>query len=479
MQFDPRALEPVARADMLRRLPPPWPEDHLREDIARQNAAEKRCVVALDDDPTGTQTVHDVWVLTSWSEEDLRFALSSGETCFYILTNSRSLPLDQAKAINAEIAETLAIAAQAEGRKVSLVSRSDSTLRGHFPGEVDALVDAWEQATGESFTGVCIVPFFPEGGRFTVDDVHWVEEEDKWIPASQTPYARDPVFGYEQSILPLWIEEKTGGRTKSDEVVSISLAQLRSGGPHAVAEQVRQLKKGIVLVVNAAAYRDLEVFIRALHEVENKRFLFRSAASLVKVAAGIPDRELLSRDELLQGTAGSHGLIVCGSYVPKSTAQVHAALALPNMCGVEFPVREVINAERRRQVIYEVSSALDQGLEAGQDVLVFTSRERITLQDQNQNLNLGQLISRSLMEVVRRLKQEPRYVIGKGGITSNDLATKALDVRAARVLGQVLPGVPVWRLGQESRWPGVPYVVFPGNVGDEDSLADVIRLLSE
>jgi len=45
------------------------------------------------------------------------------------------------------------------------------------------------------------------------------------------------------------------------------------------------------------------------------------------------------------------------------------------------------------------------------------------------------------------------------------------------VLGQILPGVPVWKLGAESRFPNLAYIVFPGNVGDAHSLADVVRQL--
>ena len=78
---------------------------------------------------------------------------------------------------------------------------------------------------------------------------------------------------------------------------------------------------------------------------------------------------------------------------------------------------------------------------------------------------------------MRRLTVVPRFIIAKGGITSSDVATDGLDVRRAWVLGQILPGVPVWRLNEESRFPGLPYVVFPGNVGTDDSLARAIEIL--
>lgn len=78
---------------------------------------------------------------------------------------------------------------------------------------------------------------------------------------------------------------------------------------------------------------------------------------------------------------------------------------------------------------------------------------------------------------MKELSVCPRYLIGKGGITSSDLDSEALGVRKAQVFGQIIPGVPVWRLGKESKYPGLPYIVFPGNVGDADALASAIKIL--
>jgi uncharacterized protein YgbK (DUF1537 family) len=291
----------VAKAELLAHLPPLWPDETLRQQIARNNHEKQRCVIALDDDPTGTQTVHDIWVLTRWDVSDLRLALADGEPALYILTNSRSMPLVEAQQLNRDVAANLVQAAQAERRQIVVVSRSDSTLRGHFPGEVDALDQALARAQGAGFDGVCLIPFFPEEGRYTVGDIHWVQEGELLIPAAQTPYARDAVFGYHCSRLPEWVEEKTAGKVKAGQVHSISLETLRSGGPAQVASQLRTVQNGEVVVVNAAHDRDLEVFVAGLLqvEVEGKRFLFRTAASFVKVAAGLADKALLTVTELV------------------------------------------------------------------------------------------------------------------------------------------------------------------------------------
>jgi uncharacterized protein YgbK (DUF1537 family) len=470
--------QPVNKHDLLDHLPPVWPDDALRHGIAIQNARTARCIVALDDDPTGTQTVHDIWVLTRWEVKDLKRALVDGEPALYVLTNSRSMPLEQAKSINREVATNLVEAADAIGRPLTVVSRSDSTLRGHFPGEVEALEKALVKLQGERFDGLCLLPFFPEGGRFTVNNVHWVQEDDLLIPAAQTPYARDSVFGYSNSSLPEWVEEKTQGKIRADEVITISLERLRLQGPSFVYQQLIQVRNGKVIIVNAADYRDLEVFVVGLLEAvaKGRRFLFRSAASFVKVAAGLQDKPLLTTQELIVGSKSTGGLIVFGSYVPKSTAQLHALCEMEGTKALELPVGEILSDERREETIQQTARHANKALSSGQDVVIYTSRKLITVGNKAENLAIGKTVSTSLMEVVKRIESEPRYVIGKGGITSSDLATTGLKARAARVLGQVLPGVPVWRLGPDSRWPGLAYVVFPGNVGDRYSVAHAAKV---
>ncbi len=84
----------------------------------------------------------------------------------------------------------------------------------------------------------------------------------------------------------------------------------------------------------------------------------------------------------------------------------------------------------------------------------------------------------ALCEVISHISTRPAYMVAKGGITSIEAARVGLHVREAYALGQILPGVPVWRLGLGSRWPGLTYVVFPGNVGDETALLRAVMTLS-
>ena len=473
--------QPALFEDMIKQLPSPWQDGTLRRKIYEENKESGRCIVALDDDPTGTQTVHDIWVLTSWDDESIRLALADNEPALYFLTNSRSMPFVDAQDINREIVTNLLCVAQEIRRPITLVSRSDSTLRGHFPGETDTIQQTLEEKFHRRVDGVCLIPYFAEGGRFTIDDVHWVLENGVLIPAAQTPYAKDIVFGYNRSYLPDWIEEKTGGRVKPGDVASLSLDILRLGGPDKVYECLMKTQGGKVLIVNAVEDRDLEVFVSALlrAEEQGKTFLLRTAASLVKIAAGLPDKPLLTRDELFPDEPGYPGLIVFGSHVPKSTAQLEEIKSLDRIRSIELPVRGVLCPTTRSRVLEETTRAVSSALREGLDAVLFTSRELISGENEMESLAIGRSVSSALVEVLNRLEVNPGYVIGKGGITASDLATQSMQVRAARVMGQILPGVPVWKLGPGSRWPGLVYVVFPGNVGDEGAVARVIQRMRE
>ena len=93
-------------------------------------------------------------------------------------------------------------------------------------------------------------------------------------------------------------------------------------------------------------------------------------------------------------------------------------------------------------------------------------------------LAVARAVSEALVAIVHGIKTRPDFVAGKGGITSSDVGTRGLGAARAVVLGQIRPGVPVWRLGAESRFPGMPYVVFPGNVGGPETLAEIVAELS-
>jgi uncharacterized protein YgbK (DUF1537 family) len=462
---------------VLDQLPPEYPDAGISTRVREVVAASKRKVVALDDDPTGVQTVHDTPVLASWSVPELADALREPGPLFFILTNSRSLPTAAAVLLNTEIARNLMTASRQTGGDVAIASRSDSTLRGHFPAETDAIA-----AVLGGVDGVLIVPAFFEGGRYTIDDVHWVRDGDRLIPAAETEFARDATFGYTSSDLKAWVAEKTGGRIPASAVATISIEDIREGGPDRVAAHLMNVSGGQPVIVNAASYRDLDVVVLGLLAAEGagKRFVSRTGASFVRARAGLPERPLLTRADLLGPAAPAPlpGLVVVGSHVRRTSEQLDRLLALPGIVAIELSVPAIIAAsETRDDVVRDTRRAADRALARGEVPILFTSRAVVVAGDPTKQLDISRAVSAALVDVVRGLEERPGWVIGKGGITASDIGTKALGARRAVVLGQLRPGIPVWRLGPETRYPALPYVVFPGNVGAPETLAEVVSLL--
>jgi uncharacterized protein YgbK (DUF1537 family) len=457
--------ESVSADPFLARLPPIWPDTGLRSEIRRRRQAAGACVVAFDDDPTGTQTVAGVQVVYQPSPEELDRLLQSGTEAFYLLTNSRSLYRESAASLTRSLAVDLAQAARRASRPILAVSRSDSTLRGHFPAETDALA----QGLGRN-PSVLLIPFFAEGGRYTVDDVHWVQEGGNLVPAAQTAFARDPIFGYAHSWLPGWVEEKTNGGIRASDVRSLSIGALRQEGPEAAERWLDDLTSGVIGIINATHDRDLEVLSAAIRPRHAERVIFRSAASWVKILAGLPDPSPVDPTKVAAGRGGT-GLIVVGSIVPRTDEQLARLRRVKGLSWIELQVQHVLDPGERDGEIKSVLQAWMHASSGGHDAVIYTTRAGETSHD----LAAGKEVSAALVEVVRHLTAQPRYLVAKGGITASDIATEALGMRSATVLGPILPGVPVWELGEETRWPGLPLIVFPGNVGEADSLAGLVR----
>ena len=448
------------------------------EEIRRRVEADGRRVAVLDDDPTGTQTVHGVPVLTTWSVEDLRWALGQPSPTFYVLTNSRSLPEDEAAAMNREISVNLAAASEATGTDFVVTSRGDSTLRGHFPAETDALAEG----LGGGIDGVILCPCYLEAGRLTADDTHWVRQGENLVPAGETEFARDASFGYAASDLRLWVEEKTAGRVPASEVASVGLRDIRVGGPSRVAEILRGVGGGLPVVANAASYADLEVLVLGLLDAEEsgKRFLYRTGPSFVRARGGIPEKGTLGPEELYRRRPRrGHGLVLVGSHVEMTTRQLGEALKLDGVLAVELSVPLLLDDGEREEELRRVAAEVNAGL-AEAEIVVYTSREVVGGGTGRTGFEVGRAVSDALVEVMRRVDREAplAFVVAKGGITSSDVGTRGLGVRRAEVAGQMLPGiVSVWVLPEETAFPGLPYVIFAGNVGGPDSLARVIQIL--
>lgn len=435
----------------------------------RELGAGRRMVV-LDDDPTGMQTMYGLPVVLQWQGSELRDALAGNWPAVYVLTNSRSMDAAQAERTVREVMQLLVAVARELRLELRIVSRSDSTLRGHYPLETD-VVDQ-ELAQVQRLSGTLLVPAFIEGGRVTRAGVHYLMERGQPVPVGTTEFARDPAFHYRSSALPEWVEEKTAGRVPAADVQVLSLDTIRSGGPAGVAQWLCTRPIPFVGAVDAVCQRDLEVVALGtlLAERSGVNTLLRTAASMVRALAGLDERPVLPTSALISGTSAAGGLCVVGSFISRSSEQLTRLLALPGVCAVELDVGQVLSGAAAHEV-NRTAAEVNAHLQMGRDVVLFTSRVVRTGPSAADSLDIGRLVSGALTEVVARLAAEPGFLMAKGGITSHDVALHGLRVQTAEVLGQAQPGVPVWRLGAETPFPDLPYIVYPGNVGGPSDLS--------
>jgi uncharacterized protein YgbK (DUF1537 family) len=466
--------------DVLAGLPEPLVLPDARERIRASHAASGRRIAVLDDDPTGSQCVHGVSVVTVLEEDEYAAGLADpGATCF-VLTNTRSLPEHEAVARNRDVGTAVFRIGKRLGAPIDVVSRSDSTLRGHVLPEVRALTEARRSVTGHGYNGVLLVPSLFEAGRLTVGDVHWARVRGELVPVGDTEFARDATFGYSSSNLREFVAEKSGGTLAADDVLSVTIDDIRLGGPTRVTEVLRDARDGAFVVVNATEYADLEVVVLGLLAAEEagQSFLYRTGPSFVRSLAGIEPRALLTSATLAGARRhAGHGLVVVGSHVGLTTAQLGVARARGGFVEVELDVPALVDAARRESYLEEVSAGVVDEL-ARSDVLLFTSRNLTLGTDADDSLDVARTVSASVVAVVRAARRaDPGWVIAKGGITSHDVAVHGLGIRRAVVVGQVMPGVSVLRpVDAPDDVQDTPYVVFPGNVGDETSLADTIAV---
>ncbi len=450
--------------------------------LAEEIAKNQTKLVVLDDDPTGVQTVHDVSVYTDWTEDSIRQGFAEENKLFYVLTNSRGFTVAQTTQAHQEIAAVVAKVAKESGKPYLILSRSDSTLRGHYPLETTLLKEGMEK-DGFRVDGEVLCPFFPEGGRYTIGNVHYVKQGDALIPAAETEFARDRTFGYTKSALPEYVEEKTQGAYKAEDVTCISLESLRAVDLDGIQAQLEAVTDFNKVCVNAVDYVDIKVFAIALYRAmaKGKTFMFRTAAGLVKILGGVTDIPLLTRKEMVVNPTEYGGVVVVGSHTQKTTAQLQQLLTLDCIEAVEFNSNLVLEGDEAFYAEVDRCVAEEERIiRSGKTAVCFTNRTLLVVEEDTpeQALIRSVKISDGVQSLVGRLNITPAFVIAKGGITSSDVGTKALQVRRANVLGQIKAGIPVWQTGEESKFPCTPYVIFPGNVGEESTLKEAVEILN-
>jgi uncharacterized protein YgbK (DUF1537 family) len=467
-----------------------------------------RILVVLDDDPTGTQSVADLPVLTRWEVADFTWAFNHRidgrrQDAVYVLTNTRSLDPAEAAARNEEVVRNALAAAALEsegagsetGLRLGFVSRSDSTLRGHYPLEPDTIAATVAAVSGETTDGVVIVPAFPDAGRVTIGGVHYMRgtgaDAGKLTPVAETEFARDASFGFANSELAKYVEEKSGGRFQADSVIVLDLDIIRAAGPDgdpqisakAIADAIDPAAGSTPIVADIVTENDFRALALGLEEAERrgKKLLYRVGPPFVRGRIGQEIRPALSGEEAYAGNtpSGAGGLIVVGSHVGVTTRQLKALVEQHSAARiVEIDVEQLLGGDSEdyldgivRDVVESLHSA---------DVILHTSRLLIKTDDAAESLRIARTVSAAVVAVVNRTLKTfpPRFVIAKGGITSSDVAAHGLEIRHAIVRGPMLPGiVSLWE-PVDGPAKGIPYIVFAGNVGDDESLAQVTRKLS-
>jgi len=401
------------------------------------NMADRWKMVVLDDDPTGIQTVHGCLLITTWDEQSVRQGFEDEEPFFYILTNTRAMTREEAATVTREAMEMVVRVNEEYGYRLIIVSRSDSCLRGHFPLETDIMRQVITEHGLSVFNKTPFCPAFIEAGRVTIDGTHYMRESDKLIPVSETEFAHDNVFAYHTSVLRDYIKEK--GANPDDYII-----------------------------VNAQGYNELNAFAQQVLNgfPAEEHIVIRSSSSLPKAIAALPNQPFLDRNILKEE---GFGCFVVGSHVKKTTQQLELLLQEEGTCAIEVDVQRILDDSEA--LMLEILNIIQQVVDNHLTPVVYTSRQEIRLENADQRQHLGQQVSDFLVDIVRRCPYTPSYLVGKGGITSHDILTKGLEIKSARVLGQVINSVPC------VMGPQFPYIIFPGNVGNEQSLAEVYRKL--
>jgi uncharacterized protein YgbK (DUF1537 family) len=432
-------------------------------------------IVVLDDDPTGSQTVHSCLLLMQWDLETLKIGLQDEVPIFFILTNTRAIAPERAKIVVKEVCQNLKQAlAELQITNFLVVSRSDSTLRGHYPLETDAIAEE----LGD-FDAHFLTPAFFEGGRITKNSIHYLLIDGVLTPVHETEFARDSVFSYSHSYLPDYVAEKTQGQVTAEGVVTLQLDDLRSDR---LTAQLLNLHDNQCVAVDGETQADFDLLAQAILETssQGKRFLFRSAASLLTSLAQLGKQPVAADSMATYKPTNKPGVVLVGSHVSKTTKQLQQLLAEKKTTAIEVDVvRLRDNPQQRNDILQETLDLVLNTWQRGQTPVVYTSREELNFADIQQRLDFGVEVSNLLMDVVRGLPPEISFLIGKGGITSNDVLSTGLKLKTARLLGQILPGVSVVKTPENHpQFPNLPVVLFPGNVGSDRALAEVWESLS-
>ena len=440
--------------------------------------------VVIDDDPTGSQTVHDCLLLLKWDCSTLVKGFESKSNLFFILANTRSLSENDAKLKIEEICKNLntVMASQVFEEEIIFISRGDSTLRGHNFLEPSAL----NSCLGP-FDATFHIPAFIEGKRLTINGSHFVDK----IPISQTIFATDKIFGYETSNVKNLLFQQSKSQINFEDIQNLLLSDiemLNDEENNIVFNTLKNLKNNKHLIVDVENYSQLKKFSLVIKKlIKQKKFLFRTAASFI---SSISEKKSVSEVETLfsnlrirsKEKSSLPGLIIVGSYVELSTIQLKNLLEISNCNPIELDVFEFFkitssgnNHKRRNLFKKKFSKEIRFSFEKGKTPVLFTSRKFMSL-DYSEQFNFYNSLASFIAELVADLKYEIGYLVSKGGITTNVILSNGLNADYVYLEGQILTGISVvtCKLKNDEK---LPIVTHPGNIGTKDSLVNIWKFL--
>ena len=445
--------------------------------------AERRKVIVLDDDPTGSQTVHSAPLLLRWDPDSLRRGLRHPSPLLFVLANTRALEPEVARERVREICRGLRLVlaeleAAGELERWLVVSRGDSTLRGHFPLEVEAI-----QAELGPFDATLLVPAFLPGGRTTRGGVHYLHGQ----PVHTTDFARDRLFGFSSSFLPEWVAEKTRGAISADAVERLDLAEL-DGSAAVLQDRLAGFSAQRLVAVDAERPEQLAALGEAVWRSE-RRLLFQSAASLINGLVPLPPQPLDPAGLAALRRCGASAerlpvLVVVGSHVPLADQQLEQLLQEPACEGVEIPVAKlarVLDGPAAPELIRSLERSwleqLQAVLDEGCTPVLFSSRGELVCVSAQERRRFGLELAALMARLAAALAPQLGLIISKGGITTHTLLADGLELDWVELQGQLLPGLSVVLTPADAKVPGLPVITFPGNLGDVSGLRQAWRLM--
>ena len=442
-------------------------------------------VIVIDDDPTGSQTVNNCLLLLKWDYSTLIKGFQSKSNLFFILANTRSLSENDAKLRLVEICNALkkVISKESYKEEFIFVSRGDSTLRGHNFLEPKIMNDCLGP-----FDATFHIPAFIEGKRMTIDGDHFVDN----VPVSQTIFAKDKIFGYKTSNVKQLLFQKCKYQIKFNDIQNLKISELKvleSKEKNIVFNKIRNLKENSHVIVDIENYSQLEKFSLSIKKLsKQKKFLFRTAASFISSISAVKDNpkepffySIIRRKN--REKKFLPGFLVIGSYVELTTMQLKEFLEISDCIPIELDVFEFLRISKLKsnqdQLVFFKNKLLAQIrsiLKQENTPVLFTSRKEVSLAKNDEQVNFYNSLAHFISELVSDLKNEIGYLVSKGGITSNVILSNGFNANYVYLQGQIITGVSLVTFKLEND-ENLPIVTFPGNIGNQDSLVKVWRIL--